>query len=235
LGKRLTDKLVKVVQRSGRETWVLIHIEIQSQEDGEFSERMFVYYYRLRDKYDREIASLAILGDDRETWRPGPFETDLWGCRARFEFPTIKLLDYESRWSELEASRNPFAIAVMAHLKTKATRQDFPSRKEWKFRLTRQLYEQGYERQDILNLFKFLDWIMELPQDLKQAFRTELEQYEQERQMPYITSIEQMAKEESRVEMAVKMLQEKISVEVIVRVTGLSPEALRQLQVSQGT
>jgi hypothetical protein len=105
LGKRLTDKLVKVWQRSGHETWVLIHIEIQSQEDGEFSERMFVYYYRLRDKYDREIASLAILGDDRETWRPGPFETDLWGCRAKFEFPTIKLLDYESRWSELEASR----------------------------------------------------------------------------------------------------------------------------------
>lgn len=179
---------------------------------------------------DREIASLAILGDDRETWRPGPFETDLWGCRARFEFPTIKLLDYESRWSELEASRNPFAIAVMAHLKTKATRQDLPSRKEWKFRLTRRLYEQGYERQDILNLFKFLDWIMELPQDLKQAFRTELEQYEQERQMPYITSIEQMAKEE----MAVKMLQENISVEIISRVTGLSPEVLRQLQVSQG-
>jgi hypothetical protein len=48
--------------------------------------------------------------------------------------------------------------------------------------------------------------------------------------MPYITSIEQMAKEE----MAVKMLQENISVEVISRVTGLSPEVLRQLQVSQG-
>jgi hypothetical protein len=176
------------------------------------------------------LASLAILGDDRETWRPGPFETDLWGCRAKFEFPTIKLLDYESRWSELEASDNPFAIAVMAHLKTKATRQDLQSRKEWKFRLTRQLYEQGYERQDILNLFKFLDWIMELPQELKQAFRTELEQYEQERQMPYITSIEQMAKEE----MAVKMLQENISVEIISRVTGRSPEALRQLQASPG-
>jgi hypothetical protein len=236
LGKRLTDKLVKVVQRSGRETWVLIHIEIQSQEDGEFSERMFVYYYRLRDKYDREIASLAILGDDRETWRPGPFETDLWGCRAKFEFPTIKLLDYESRWSELEASRNPFAIAVMAHLKTKATRQDFPSRKEWKFRLTRRLYEQGYERQDILNLFKFLDWIMELPQDLKQAFRTELEQYEQERQMPYITSIEQMAKAEGKAEgkaeTALKLLQENIDLEVITRVTGISLEVLRQLQAS---
>jgi uncharacterized protein Smg (DUF494 family) len=107
------------------------------------------------------------------------------------------------------------------------------SRREWKFRLTRQLYEQGYERQDILNLFKFLDWLMELPQDLKQAFRTELEQYEQERQMPYITSIEQMAKAESQTETALKLLQENIDVEVITRVTGLSLEALRQLQVFQ--
>jgi hypothetical protein len=144
LGKRLADKLVKVWKLSGEETWVLIHIEIQNQEEGQFSERIFIYYYRLRDKYNQPIASLAILGDERD-------------CRVTFEFPMVKLLDYEARWEELEASRNPFAIAVMAHLKTKATRNDAQARKEWKFRLTRRLYEQGYERQDILNLFRFLD------------------------------------------------------------------------------
>jgi hypothetical protein len=51
--------------------------------------------------------------------------------------------------------------------------------------------------------------------------------------MPYITSIEQMAKEESKVETAIKMLQENIDLEVITRVTGLSLEALRQLQIFQ--
>jgi predicted transposase/invertase (TIGR01784 family) len=77
---------------------------------------------------------------------------------------------------------------------------------------------------------------MELPQDLKQAFRTELEQYEQERQMPYITSIEQMAKAEGKAEgkaeTALKLLQENIDLEVITRVTGISLEVLRQLQAS---
>jgi hypothetical protein len=62
----------------------------------------------------------------------------------------VKLLDYESRWSELENSRNPFAVAVMAHLKTKETKKDPQSRKRWKFQLTRGLYEQGFERQDIM-------------------------------------------------------------------------------------
>jgi predicted HTH domain antitoxin len=234
LGKRLADKLVKVWKLNGEETWVLIHIEIQSQEEGRFSERMFVYYYRLRDKYDLPIASLAILGDERDTWRPRPFESELWGCEVSFLFPIIKLLDYVPLWAELEASQNPFAIVVMAHLKTKETRNDAVVRKEWKFKLTRMLYERGYERQDILNLFRFIDWILELPEDLKQSFRDELEAYEREQQMPYVTSIERMGieqgKEQERQAIALNMLQENISLETIARITGLTIEQLQQLQ-----
>jgi predicted transposase/invertase (TIGR01784 family) len=129
----------------------------------------------------------------------------------------------------------------MAHLKTKETRNDAIARKEWKLRLTRQLYEQGYERQDILNLFRFLDWMMELPEGLKQAFRVELEQYEQEKQMPYVTSIEQMGiekgreegREEERRSLALKMLQENIPLETIARITTLTTAELQQLQASQ--
>ena len=195
---------------------------------------MFVYYYRLRDKYNQKVASLAILGDERETWRPQPFWEELWGCEATFRFPIIKLLDYEPRWVELESTRNPFAIAVMAHLKTKETRHDAVARKEWKFRLTRRLYEQGYERQDILSLFRFLDWMMELPEGLKQAFWAELEQYEQERQMPYVTSIEQMAKAKERQAIALNMLRKSLPLETIAEVTGLTISQLQQLQLQDG-
>jgi hypothetical protein len=234
LGKRLADKLVKVWKLSGEETWVLIHVEIQSQKEGQFGERMFVYYYRLRDKYDLPIASLAILGDEWETWRPEPFETELWGCEVSFRFPMIKLLDYLPRWAELEASQNPFAIVVMAHLKTKETRNDAVARKEWKFKLTRMLYEQGYERQDILNLFRFIDWILELPEDLKRSFRDELEEYERENQMPYVTSIEQMAEakgeERQKQTIALNMLRKNIPLETIAELTGLTIDQLQQLQ-----
>jgi hypothetical protein len=241
LGKRLADKLVKVWKLSGEETWVLIHIEIQSQKESRFGERMFVYYYRLRDKYDLPIVSLAILGDEQETWRPQPFESELWGCNVRFEFPIVKLLDYVPLWAELETNQNPFAIVVMAHLKTKETRNDSVARKEWKFNLTRLLYERGFERQDILNLFLFIDWILELPEDLKRSFRDELEAYERERQMPYVTSIEQMAeaKGEARGEerqkqmIALNLLRKNIPLEIISEATGLTLEQLQQLQSSQ--
>ena len=118
----------------------------------------------------------------------------------------------------------------MTHLKTKETRQDAQARKDWKFRLTRRLYELGYERQDILNLFRFIDWMMELPEGLKQAFRTELEQYEQERQMPYVTSIERMAEERQKQTIALNMLKDNLPLEQIARLTGLPIAQLQPLQ-----
>jgi predicted transposase/invertase (TIGR01784 family) len=96
------------------------------------------------------------------------------------------------------------------------------------------LYEQGYERKDILNLFQFIDWMLELPTDLKQAFRDELEQYERERQMPYVTSIEQMGIEKGRQEereaIALNLLGQQIALETIAKATGLTIEHLQQLQ-----
>ena len=196
LGKRVLDKLVRVWSLSGDETWVLLNIEIQSQEESNFSTRIFTHHYRLRDCYNIPIVNLAILGDERSTWRPNCFQSAKWGCTVDFRFPIVKLLDYQSRWNELETTQNPFAIVVMAHLKTKETKKDLQSRKEWKFRLTRMLYERDYERQDIMNMFRFLDWILELPDALKQEFKADLKRYEQEKQMPYITSIERMGIEE---------------------------------------
>jgi hypothetical protein len=233
LGKRYVDKLVKVWKQNGTKRIVFVHIEVQSQEEGNFSKRMFTYNYRIRDCYDDKVVSLAILGDERKKWRPKPFHDELWGCEVTFKFPMVKLLDYESRWSELEASRNPFAIAVMAHLKTKETQQDPRSRKEWKFQLTRRLYEQGFERQDIMELFLFLDWLMELPKDLKREFKAELEQYEQERQMRYVSSVEEIAVEDKQEEIALKMLEDQVSLETIARYTGLPIEQIRELQSRQ--
>lgn len=192
LGRRLVDKLVKIYLRSGSEAWVLVHIEVQSQEESEFAQRMFVYHYRIYDRYKRRVASLAVLGDERASWRPNQFGYQLFGCEVGFRFPVVKLLDYQQQWSALESSRNPFATVVMAHLKAQETRSDRLRRKEWKWALTRRLYEQGYEREDVINLFQFIDWVMSLPQELEQQFEQELLQYEEERRMPYISSIERI-------------------------------------------
>jgi hypothetical protein len=190
LGRRLVDKLVKIHRTGGEETWVLVHVEVQAQEESDFAGRMFTYNYRIYDRYKRSVASLAVLGDERTKWRPSQFGYELFGCKVDFQFPVVKLLDYEQRWSELETSRNPFATVVMTHLKAQETCQNRIERKRWKLTLTKRLYELGFEREDVINLFGFIDWMMSLPEELQQEFEQELSQYEEEKKMSYITSIE---------------------------------------------
>jgi hypothetical protein len=137
LGRRHVDKLVKVWRQDGVETWVLVHLEVQGRVDPGFAERMYVYNYRLFDRHGRRVASLAVLTDRRESWRPDTFGYELWGCRVSIRFPVVKLLDYEARWNDLEQSTNPFTVIVMAELKARATRRDPEGRLHWKLSLVK--------------------------------------------------------------------------------------------------
>ncbi|MBE9209463.1 Rpn family recombination-promoting nuclease/putative transposase [Nostoc sp. LEGE 06077] len=192
LGKHLADKLVKIYLKNGEESWVLIHLEVQAQEDSDLPRRMYTYNYRIYDRYKRSVASLAILGDERVNWRPNQFGYELFGCSVNFQFPVIKLVDYSQRLSELESSHNPFATVVMAHLKAVETRNNRVERKQQKLVLVRRLYEQGFEREDILNLFGFIDWMLTLPIELEQEFWQEIRKFEESRRMQYITSVERI-------------------------------------------
>ncbi|MEM7134880.1 MAG: hypothetical protein AAF702_51960 [Chloroflexota bacterium] len=77
LGKQRVDKLIKVWLNAETEVWVLVHVEVQTQHEIEFAERMYVYNYRLYDRFHRRVASMAILGDMREKWKPTKFSYDL--------------------------------------------------------------------------------------------------------------------------------------------------------------
>ncbi|WP_017296271.1 hypothetical protein [Geminocystis herdmanii] len=80
-----------------QETIILIHTEIQGKYESNFAKRMFVYHYRIYDKYidkNTEIVSLAVLGDEDEKWRPTNYNYSRWGCQLKLDFPIIKLLDY---------------------------------------------------------------------------------------------------------------------------------------------
>ncbi len=199
LGRRYADRLAKVWRLSGKEEWVLAHIEVQGAPEQSFDRRMYTYNYRLFDRYDRPVASFAVVNEDKAR-RHGQFGYVLWGCTINFEFPVVSLADYAAQWADLESSDNPFATVVMAHLKALETRHDAESRAFWKFSLIRRLYARGYARQDILNLFHFVDWLLRLPDNLEQRFKQQIEQLEVQTQMRYITSIERIAREEGRVE-----------------------------------
>jgi Domain of unknown function (DUF4351) len=199
-GKRYADKLVKVWGHKGEELWLLIHIEIQAKPEKGFEKRMFTYNFRIFDFFDKPAISLAILCDGSQDWRPESYGYAYSGTNMEFKFGSVKLLDYQARWAELEASNNVFAHVVMAHLKMQQTQRKPKQRKDWKFSLVRQLYSKGLGEQDIRNLYRFIDWVMILPEGLENEFWQELKQFEEEQTMPYITTGERIGYKRGREE-----------------------------------
>lgn len=171
---------------------------------------MLVYALRIFDRFRQPAVSLAILCDTRTNWRPSHYEFSYSATRLSFQFDTVKLLDYEGQWTELKASPNPFATVVMAHLKAQETKRHANQRKEWKLSLIRRLYEAGYSRREVVNPFKFIDWVMILPEGVKQAFWVELKAYEEERRVPYITSVEEIGFERGQRSLILRLITRKV-------------------------
>ena len=62
LGKRFVDKLVRVTLLNGDEKWIYIHIEVQGAKQAGFAKRMFVYNYRIYDRYDKPVSQHGGIG-----------------------------------------------------------------------------------------------------------------------------------------------------------------------------
>jgi predicted transposase/invertase (TIGR01784 family) len=242
IGKRYADQLVRVQRKRGKPLILLLHLEVQAQKEKHFTARMFIYAIRIFELFEQPATSLALLCDANPNWRPSQHKLTSLGTNIVFDFTAVKLLDYQSQWAALEASPNPFAIITMAHLKTQETKKTPKVRQHWKFQLVRRLYEQGYNRSEVINLFKFIDWVMVLPKPQKSEFWRDLRTYEEQQQMPYITSVEeigyergreegeQRGREEERRSLALKLIRRGIPLEIIAEDTELSIETLQQLQ-----
>jgi len=192
LGTRFVDKLVRVTELSGDEPWIYIHVEVQGTRQAEFAQRMFVYNYRIFDRYKKPVASLAVLADEHKHWKPTSYGYNVLGCRHTLEFPVAKLTDYDEKLDELLASGNAFSLITAAHILTRQTRKANQERYEAKLRLIKILYQRHWDKQRVINLLTVVDWMMTLPAWLETKVWKEIETIEEIEKMQYITSIERI-------------------------------------------
>lgn len=190
-GKVIADKLFKVWLTNGKTAWLLIHVEVQERVTKAFARRLFIYNYRLLDKekHKIEVVTLAVLtGMGRG--KTGRYEAGRWGCATVFEFPCARIADYADRWAELEASHNIFAVVVMAQLKAHETKGDNAQRLAWKRKLIFSLYRRGFNREQVINLFRFFDWVLTLPPEWERQLQAEVYKYEEKQKMPFKANFE---------------------------------------------
>jgi hypothetical protein len=228
---RSADKLVRVARTSGEAQSVFVHVEVQAYWEKDFARRMFTYHYRLFDRHEEPLASLAVFADQDPDWHPGQYEYEVFGCRLKLDYPSVKLLEYGDQLEELLKGDNAFALVTAGHILTQRTHGNPEDRLAAKFRLIRILYDRCWSRKRVIGLFRIMDWPMDLPDNLDQRFHQKLRNYEEKKNMPYVTSIERRARQEGREEgiekgerrEAARMLRRQL-----IRRFGPLPERIEQ-------
>ncbi|MDR0799827.1 MAG: hypothetical protein LBN18_08720 [Dysgonamonadaceae bacterium] len=111
---KIVDKLAKVYTKEGDEKWVLIHCEVQAKYSKDFSQRMFAYFSRIWDKYNKPISAYAILTENNRKSRPNQFVMKFLNTKLIYQYEIYKIAQQNKE--ELMQSNNPFAMVVLTVL-----------------------------------------------------------------------------------------------------------------------
>jgi len=221
--KKVIDLLVKVKYKK-QETFFLIHVEAQSYSQQDFAKRMFKYFARLYEKYDLPIYPVVIFSFD-EPLRVEPKIHSVTFPNLevlKFEFAAIQL--NRISWRDYLTQQNPVAAALMAKMNIAPSER--PQVKAECLRLLTTLKLDPARMQLISG---FIDTYLNLNEAEEQAFQETIITMgldEREEYMKITTSWERKALEE----VAVNSLREGLSVEMVVKITGLTVERVQQLQ-----
>jgi len=249
--KRKTDKLIKVYLKNGFEQWIYLYIEVQGYKDELFQERMFIYFYRIYDLFKQKIVSITIFTDPDRDYKPSEFNYDFFGTSLNYKYRTYKALDVE--YAELEKSDNPFALVVLAVKYVIRSGQNQDKRLKFKTKLARLLFEKGYSKEKAIEIFNFINAIIKITDEAKQKiFYEEIKKLEGDKHMAILSDIGEYITKENRdkwmekgiekgmekgkelgkLEVAKKMMEDGLSLEEVVKYTGLMMENIKDLMKS---
>ncbi|MGB1206441.1 MAG: Rpn family recombination-promoting nuclease/putative transposase, partial [Chitinophagales bacterium] len=181
-GKRISDCLAKVHLKNGKEKWILVHIEVQSSYKANFSARMFKYFYRIFDKYEQEIAAIAIFTNEKHPKNYNIYNTEFFGTQIIYKYNTYKIS--EQSVESLQKHKNPFALAVLANKYVLASKNKKRQRLQFKIELFKLMHQHNFSFEKTQDVFNFIQYLMLLPEELELEFNhTILETYKQEQEM----------------------------------------------------
>ena len=153
---RFVDTLVQVPLKSGKDQWVLLHIEVQGSGGENISLRMVLYCCLIFAHYRRMPVALAILTDKRPSSEtPGRFEFSEYGTELLYKYNVFEV--YGQNDEELLNSENPIDSFIYAAKKYKDYMSEDKQRVklEYLLKITRNLQALGLnakERAGILVL-----------------------------------------------------------------------------------
>ncbi len=85
------------------------------------------------------------------------------------------------------------------------------------------LRDLGYHAEEVREIFRLIDWMMSLPEDLNRKFEKELVALEESLNMPYVTSVERIAEARGQTKGGAVVLLGPLT-----RICGAVPEEVEQ-------
>ena len=177
---KFVDTLVELQLKSGKNQWVLLHIEIQGKGGQDISYRMILYCCLIFAHYRRMPVALAILTDKRPSNEtPGQFEFSEYGTKLLYKYNLFEVYDQSDE--ELLNSDNPFDSFIYAAKKYSDYMSDDAQnvKLEYLLKITRSLYERGLNEQDRAKIIIFVSRLINLGDEkLRKEFFEELKKME---------------------------------------------------------
>ncbi len=244
---KLVDKLAKVYRNGGGEEWILIHIEVQGQYRNDFSKRMYQYFSRIFDKYDKPITAYAIFTEASKMVRPDTFKLDCLGTSLQYRYNTYKIAVQDD--DKLRISNNPFAVAVLV-AKLAFAGKEIRSGEErdkllygLKMQLSRDLLQKEIAKNKIHKLMTFLRYyVLFESSEINHIFDSELNELTERSETMGIEEllldrakkqgIQKGKKEGERkktLDIAIEMKKDGMPIDQIVKFTKLSVEEIEKL------
>lgn len=120
---------------------------------------MYIYHYRIFDRYRKRIAAMVIFSGEFKTYHPTQYYSEFLGTESIFRFKTYKILDQDEE--ELSRSKNPFAFVILTVLLALKKRKNNNNEDEddllqLKIELTRKLLDQKSPKPVIRDIYHFI-------------------------------------------------------------------------------
>ncbi|MFC0299101.1 Rpn family recombination-promoting nuclease/putative transposase [Geobacillus jurassicus] len=240
--KHRVDLLVET-KLKGEDGLIIVHVEHQSYTQSTFSERMFIYFSRLFQKYRRRILPMAIFSYDEPYHERSSFMIQFpFLTVVDFRFLTVELRKLP--WREYIRQDNPVAAALLSKMGYNEDER-IEVKKEFLRMLVRLELDEARQRL----LFGFFETYLTLSEQEEIQLRNEVSQMETKEAkqvMELIISYEQRGIkqgikqgmeqgrkkgiEEGKTDIAKRMLAKGYNVETIHELTGLPIEKIERLK-----
>ncbi|MEI3612505.1 Rpn family recombination-promoting nuclease/putative transposase [Pseudogracilibacillus sp. SO30301A] len=211
---------------------IIIHIEPQSSVQQDFHRRMFQYYSFLYNEYQKPIIPIAVFSYE-ENWEKDDFSIDVLDTTyLYFRYHTLHLK--KMNWREYLRKNNPVVAALLSKMGFKDE-----ERVQVKVEFMRMLWRLQLNEADQRLIYGFFETYVTLTKEEEARFVKAVKEFDGSEEIFNLPiSYEEKGREkgleegrkEGKKEVALEMLKEGISIEIIKRTTKLTVDEIEELR-----